>query len=278
MSFNARATVLSLLLAAPLFAQLAEGDRHFANRAEGAHGARAKAGPIDAAIAAYQRAVSSNPNDLEAHARLLRALRFKGAYVSATDEQKKEIYGLAKAAGERAIAAVNKRLGTNTRTPEKQVAAAARAVPGAADVFLWDAINWGEWALAYGKMAAARQGAADRIRRGATIAQLANPRLEDGAPSRVLGRLHSETPRVPLVTGWASLKESVRYLTESQKIAPTNKLTLVFLAEALVIGDPSKKAQATQILRNVISAPNDPRYPVEDAAAVEEARAILKRW
>ena len=278
LSFNACATALSLLLALPLLGQVADGDRHFANRAEGAVEARAKAGPIDAAIAAYQRAVAGNPNDLEAQYKLLRALRFKGAYVAANVEQKKEIYGAAKLAGEKAIAAVNKRLGVTAKTPEKQVADAARAVPGAPDVFLWDAVNWGEWALAYGKMAAARQGAADRIRRHATIAHLANPRLEEGAPSRVLGRLHDQTPRVPLITGWASSKESVRFLTESQKISPANKLTLVFLAEALVANDSSKKAQAVQLLRGVVSAPNHPDYPVEESAAVDEAKALLKKW
>lgn len=278
LSFNACATALSLLLALPLLGQVVDGDRHFANRAEGAVEARAKAGPIDAAIAAYQRAVAGNPNDLEAQYKLLRALRFKGAYVAANIEQKKEIYGAAKLAGEKAIAVVNKRLGVTAKTPEKQVADAARAVPGAPDVFLWDAVNWGEWALAYGKMAAARQGAADRIRRNATIAHLANPRLEEGAPSRVLGRLHDQTPRVPLITGWASSKESVRFLTESQKISPANKLTLVFLAEALVANDSSKKAQAVQLLRGVVSAPNHPDYPVEESAAVDEAKALLKKW
>jgi len=277
-SFNACATAALLLLALPLSGQVADGDRHYAARAEGAQGARAKAEHIDAAIAAYQRAVNSNPNDLDAQFKLLRAIRFKGAYVAANVEQKKQIYGLAKTAGEKAIAAVNRRLAVNAKSSEKQVADAARAVPGATEVLLWDAINWGEWALAYGKMAAARQGAADRIRREATIAHLANPRLEDGAPSRVLGRLHDQTPRIPLITGWASSKEALRFLGESQKLAPKNKLTLVFLAEAMVSNDSSKKAQAMQILQSVVSAPNDPQFLVEDMAAVEDAKVLLRKW
>lgn len=278
MSFNARAIAFSLIFAAPLLGQVAEGDRHFANRADGAQGARARSEPIDAAIAAYQRAVTANANDLEAHWKLLRAIRYKGAYVASNVEQKKQIYATAKAAGQKALAVAHRRLGVTAKTPEKQVAVAARSVPGAAEVFLWDAINWGEWALAYGKMAAARQGAADQIRRGATIAYLADPNLEDGAPSRVLGRLHDQTPRIPFVTGWASSKEALRFLGESQKIAPANKLTLVFLAEAMVSNDAAKKPQAVQMLRNVVSAPNDPGYPVEDAAAVEDAKALLKKW
>ena len=277
-SFNARAIALFLLLAAPAFAQVADGDRAWDARAEGASGARAKAEKIDAAIAAYQRAIAANANDIEAHWKLLRAYRYKGAYVAANAEQKKQVYGLAKNAGEKALAAVHARLGVNPKTGEQQVAAAARKVPGAAEVFFWDAVNWGEWALAYGKMAAARQGAADRIKRGATIAHLANPRMELGSPSRVLGRLHDQTPRIPFLTGWASSKEALRFLNESLQIDPANKLTLVFLAEATVSADASKKPQALRMLRTAISAPVHPEFPVEDAAAIEDAKALLRKW
>jgi hypothetical protein len=272
---------LAAFLTLPLFGQVADGDRHYANRADGATGGVAKAGPIDAAIAAYQRAVAANPNDLEAHARLLRAWRFKGAYVATSSEEKKKIYGTAKTAGEQALAAVARALtakGVKPDASEKSVAAVAKSTPGMADVYLWDAINWGEWALAYGKLAAARQGAADRIKRGATIANLANPALEDGAPSRVLGRLHDQTPRIPFITGWASEKEALRFLQESRKHDPANKLTALFLAEAMVSNDASAKQQAVQMLRTIIAAPNHPQYLVEDDAAVRDARTLLKKW
>jgi tetratricopeptide (TPR) repeat protein len=284
LGFSKRAMVLLVavvMAALPLVAQVAEGDRQYAARATGAHGARAAAGPIDAAIAAYQRAIAQNANDVEAHARLLRAYRFKGAFVAANNEEKKKIYTTAKAAGETALGVVGRMLaakGIKENAPEKTVAAAARAIPGAAEVYLWDAINWGEWALAYGKMAAARQGAADRIRRDATIAHLIDPALELGAPARVLGRLHEQTPRIPFITGWASSKEAVKFLEQSLKHDPTNKLTLLFLAEALVANDSSTKARATQLLRTVVNGPIHPEYAVEDAQAIEDARAVLKKW
>lgn len=269
------------LTAFPLFAQVADGDRHYAERANGAQGARAAAGPIDAAIAAYQRAIAQNASDVVAHARLLRAYRYKGAYVAASNDEKKKVYALAKTAGDSALALVGRLVvarGVKADAPEKSVADAARAIPGAADVYLWDAINWGEWALAYGKMAAARQGAADRIRREATIANLVDPSLEGGAPSRVLGRLHDQTPHIPFITGWASSKEAVKFLEQSLKLDPTNKVTLVFLAEALVSNDSASKPRAVQMLRTTVSAPIHPEYPVEDAAAINDAKAVLKKW
>ncbi|HJQ37272.1 MAG TPA: hypothetical protein VKB93_09040 [Thermoanaerobaculia bacterium] len=249
----------------PLIAQVAEGDRHYAMRAEAGH--------IDAAIAAYSRG-----NELESQWKLLRAYRFKGAYVAKTSEEKKKVYGAAKVAGEKALASLYRTLGVKPNASEKDVAAKARAVPGAAELFLWNAANWGEWALAYGKLAAVREGAADRIRREATIAELIDPKTEGGSPSRVLGRLHDQTPRIPFLTGWASGKEALKFLNESLRLDPGNKLTIVFLAEAMVANDSKTKPQAIRMLRDAIAAPNDPAYIVEWTAATEDAKALLKKW
>jgi tetratricopeptide (TPR) repeat protein len=277
---KALAIALTAVLALPLAAQVADGDRHYAARAEGAQGAHAAATHIDAAIAAYQHAVAANPNDLETHGKLLRAYRYKGAYVATSNEQKKQIYGIAKKAGDTALAAIDRLPAVKglKKSTEKQAADALRGTPGAASVMLWDAVNWGEWALAYGKLAAAREGAADRIRREAMIAHLLDPRLEMGAPSRVLGRLHDQTPRIPFITGWASGKEALRFLNESRKYDPDNKVTLVFLAEAMASQDSKTKPQAIALLRSVVSSPLDPDYTVEDAAAVADAKALLKKW
>jgi len=276
------ALALSMTASAAL-AQVAEGDQHYAARAEGHVGGRAKPAHVDAAIAGYQRAVATNPKDLEARWKLLRAYRFKGAYVAATNDDKKKVYAEAKKAGEGALALLDNALKAKgitsvVKATEKQVADAARTIPGAGETFLWDAVNWGEWALAYGKMAAAREGAADRIRREATIAMLVDPKLEGGAPQRVLGRLHDQTPRIPFLTGWASEKEAVRFLNESLKVDPSNKITKVFLAEAMVSNDSNTKPQAMQMLKECLTAPNPPEYEVEQAAATEDARALLKKW
>lgn len=273
----------SLLLTAVAFGQVADGDQHWAQRAEGQVAGHAKPAHVDAAIAAYQKAIAANPNDLDARWKLLRAYRFKGQYVATSSDDKKKIYEVGKKAGQDALGVVGRALAGKgvasiEKASEKQVADAARAVPGAAEVFLWDSINWGEWALVNGKMAAAREGAADRIRREATIAELVDPKMEGGSPSRVLGRLHDQTPHIPFITGWASSKEAVRFLNESYKIDPANKITRVFLAEAMVDNNSSTKPQAIQMLRETISAPNDPNYEVEQSAATEDAKALLKEW
>jgi tetratricopeptide (TPR) repeat protein len=276
-------TLALLALAAVSYGQVAEGDQHWAARAEGHQGAHAKAAQIDAAINAYRTAVTRDPNDLEARWKLLRALRFKGAYVATSSDEKKAIYTAAKKAGEEAMVIVDARLkakGVNSvaKATEKQVADAARTIPSAADVFQWDAVNWGEWALVYGKMAAVREGAADRIRREATIANMVDPKMDGGGPARVLGRLHDQTPHVPFITGWASSKEAVKFLEQAYKADPSNKITRVFLAEALVNDSSATARRAVQILREVISSPNDPAWEVESLQAQEDAKALLRKW
>jgi len=264
--------VVALLAAMPLAAQVAEGDLQWAARAEGSQTGHAKPVRVDAAIAAYQRAIAANAGDLDAHWKLLRAIRFKGAYVAVTTDEKKAVYALAKKAGEAALARLK------TKGTEKDVANGNRAIPGAGQIFFWDSVNWGEWALVYGKLAAVKEGAADRIKRESTIAMLIDPKMEAGGPARVLGRLHDQTPHVPFITGWASNKEAVKFLKQSLAIDPTNKITKVFLAEAMVDDDSDTKPAAVQMLRDVVNASNDPEFIVEWEAATNDARALLRKW
>src|SRR5260370_18951177 len=121
-------------LAAAAVAQTADGDREWAARAEGHQSGHAKATHVDSAIAAYQRAIAQNPNDLEARWKLLRALRFKGAYVAASTDDKKQIYSTGKKAGEETLAVVDRLLSGKgmksvSKATEKEGAAVAKWIP-----------------------------------------------------------------------------------------------------------------------------------------------------
>src|SRR5215213_7584031 len=101
---SAGAAIALALTASVAFAQIPDGDRAWANRAAGAAAGHARAEPINTAIAAYQLAVTQHPNNIEARWKLLRAYRFKGAYVASTNAEKKDVYSQAKKAGTDAIA------------------------------------------------------------------------------------------------------------------------------------------------------------------------------
>ncbi|MGZ5493348.1 MAG: hypothetical protein ACXW3E_07655, partial [Thermoanaerobaculia bacterium] len=104
---RAMAAVLLILVASVATAQIADGDQHWNMRAEGAQNGHAKADHINAAILAYQKATTTDPNDLEARWKLLRSLRFKGAYVASTNEETRQVYSQAKLAGDDAMKVVD---------------------------------------------------------------------------------------------------------------------------------------------------------------------------
>ncbi|MFN2443943.1 MAG: TRAP transporter TatT component family protein [Thermoanaerobaculia bacterium] len=277
------ALVLLLSFVAPLRGQTDEGDRLWLLRAEGALESRAAEEPADAVINAYGTALHDHPESLETRWKLMRALRFKGAYVAQDVEQKRVIFDRARQVGEAGLAQLDRALaakeaGSVMKGKEAIVATTLRTIPHAGEFLYWDAVAWGEWAQAFGKIPAVRQGAADRILRETTLAMMIDPAIEDGGGARVLGRLHHQTPRIPFITGWASDAKAVQHLRASLELGPENKLTRIFLAEALASHRKADRPEAVALLRSVVQDPVDPAFAVEDAEAQEQAQALLAKW
>ena len=259
--------------AADASAVRAEGDALFARRAEGARGAVADPARVDHAIAAYRRAVAQDPADMESLGRLLQALHFRGAYCGATQEAKKPIYEEGRRLGQSAVDRLEKPL---SGRPEAERLAALRAVPGGASVFYWTTAHLGEWALVRGKLAAARAGVAGKVRDLAqTVADL-DPGLYEGGAFRVLGRLHDQAPKIPFITGWVSKRKALEYLRRSLALAPENRMTWLFLGEAILDHEPGNKAEGLALLRRCAETPPRPEYAIEDAHYSELARASLR--
>lgn len=276
-----RAIPLLLLLALPLGAQtdpVSTGDAAWARRADGHQGERAAAGPIDEAIAAYERAVKEKPDRLEAYWKLLRALHYKGDYavpVQAREERQK-VFGHGREVFEAALGQIARRTRRkmDDLTPQ-QVAALVKGIPEAPALYLWGAIHWGLWGDSYGRLAAARQGVGDKVRRYGEIALALDERYDRAAAHRLLGRLHTLAPKVPFVTGWVDRDEAVSQLRRAVALAPEDLYNQVYLADALLQHFPETAAEAKEILRRVLQKKPDPERVVEDERALAEARRLL---
>lgn len=276
--------VLGLLLgAAGLAAQgdpVSEGDAAWARRAEGHQGARAAAGPIRQAVAAYERAVQLQPARLEAWWKLLRALHFQGEYTTRTREERQAVFGRGREVVEKALDLLGQRAGGRKKldamTP-RQTARALAAVPEAAPVFLYGAIHWGLWGDAFGRVAAARQGVGDRIRHYGEVVVAIDERYETAGGRRLLGRLHTLAPKIPLVTGWVDRAKAVSELRRALELAPDDPYNQLFLAEALLEHQPDRSAEAKAILRKLVARRPSAERPVEEAKAVADARALLAK-
>ena len=274
-----RNVAFALLLAAiPVSAQdaISVGDAAWARRAEGHQGDRAAAGPINEAVAAYERAVKEQPDRLEAYSKLLRALHYKGDYAVHTKEGKQQVFGRGREVVEAALERIGRRAGKKLdELPPAQVAKLVAKIPEAPEIFLWGGIHWGLWGDAYGRLAAARQGVGDKIRRYGEITVALDERLERAGGHRLLGRLHTLAPKIPLVTGWVDRGKAISHLRRAVALAPEDLYNQVYLADALLQYQPEKAAEAREILRKVIQKKPDPARPVEDERALANARELL---
>src|SRR5438128_786427 len=155
------------------------------------------------------------------------------------------------------------------------VCAAPTVASGAAAAYFWTAAAWGQWALARGKLASARAGVAGRVRDLCETVIALDRALEEGGGYRVLGRLHDQAPRIPLLTGWVSRAKAIEYLRKSYELGPRNPVTWFFLAEAILDHDPSHAEEGRRLLRKCVDTPPRPDYYVESVHYAERARARL---
>lgn len=158
-----------------------------------------------------------------------------------------------------------------------QAAKALAGAPEAAPVILWAGVHWGLWGDAFGRVAAARQGVGDKVRRYAETGIALDESYDEAAGHRLLGRLHDLAPKIPFFTGWIDHDKAVTELRRAVALAPDNFLNHLYLAEAILDHQPAKSAEAKEILRKLIARSPRPAWQVEDEKALAEARARLAK-
>lgn len=249
-----------------------EADARFARRASSVTQGLADRQETDAAIDLYRKAVAAAPRDMVLLGKLLRALHFRGAYAGASIEEKKVIFEEGRAMGQAAV----DRLEAEAKAARGVTRIEAlRQVRGAPGLYLWTAGHWGEWALVRGKFAAAKSGLAGRVRDLAQTVIDLDPAFDDGAGYRILGRLHSEAPKIPFITGWVSHSKGVEFLRRSLEAAPNHPVTRYFLAEALLQHQKERRDEAIRLLELSAATPPRPGLALEDARYVQMARTRL---
>lgn len=279
--------VLACLAPGPAGAQEAPSvdafDAAWARRADGASGGTAGAAAVEAVLAAGRKALTASPSSLPARWRMLRALYFQGEHATVGETAKRTVFEEGKKLGEETLDLIRKEAGAaagkdlSKATPVELVP----YVKGRADVvpcFLWASVDWGKWALVFGKSAAARQGAAAKIRDYATAVVQLDPAFDDAGGYRVLGRLHHQTPSIPFITGWASRTEALKYLRLAVEKAPRNFVNRLYLAEAIWDYEKEKRPEARKMLQGLAAEAPSADMPVEDARAQEDAKALLSAW
>lgn len=256
--------------------ELTAADALWAHRADGADGSRASAAPVAAAIAAYEAAVEADPEDLEARWKLLRAFHFQGDHVLEDREDRLALYERTRRLADETRTQLGFKAGYPIDASEtRKVANALRDEPWAVEVYLQSAIHWGLWGDNTGRMKAAREGVGGKLRDFALTAIALDEQVDGAGGHRFMGRLHTEAPRIPFITGWVDRRTAVRELERACELAPDEPYNQLYLADALLRFRKDRRIEALRRLEQLIAAPPRPEFAVEDAAAIRDAKAIL---
>ena len=241
----------------------ARGDRLWARRAEGF----AATGRVDPALAdgvvdAYEEALRAHPEDPRLRFKLVEALYFAGHFAEKDAGKARGRFDRAVEVSEEACAQIAKRAG-------------GAAVPEAVDAHFWAAISWGLWGLSHGNFAAAMKDVAGRVRDHAAQVAALDPAYRDAAGWRLLGRLHTVVPRIPMVTDWVDREEGLSLLRRALAASARDPRNPLFLAEALLEHRPEERAQALALLRELAARTPRAEDLVEETEILAEARRVL---
>lgn len=226
------------------------GKQWYERRAEGAEGIHAKPGPINNAIASYEKAFEQNPS-AEVAESLLHCYYFKGSFVSLTAAEQKAVFGKGKSFGEVSV----------------------KQFPSCAGVKYWYAAHLGKWAKINGVISAAKEGAADKIKTLSEEIIRLDPNYNDAGGYAILGLVHFHSPHIPFVLTWPSNKTALDNLQKAAQLSSTIGNNLCF-AKALI--KDGKKELATALLKKVSQMQPRPDRLVEDRNGLQQVNETLK--
>lgn len=253
--FRPRAPLFSLLagvLAVALGAQTAPSAPAPTplERARAAYERRGEPAQAKAALDLFGAAAAAEPTRYEALWEGARACYFYGNFTreEGSDEEKMALFqdGI-----DRAKAAVALR-------------------PEGVEGHFWLGVLYGVYGEAKGIFKAL--GMVPDIRREMEFCLGRDEAVECYGVHRVLGRLYF---KLPGFKGGDNAK-SLEHLEKAVKGCPTNALSRLYLAETLE--DEGQEARALALLREILTAPPDPRWVPEHPYIKAQAERLLKKW
>lgn len=245
-------------------------------QADIAYSNRNKAGQIDLAVAKYKEALNQDSKNYEIHFKLIEALYFKGYFASKEQEQKEKAIAEMLEHSENTIKLLSKESGSQLLSLKiKQQAHKVKSLQYAAPTYFWNSISWGVWGITFGNIASARKDVATKIRDRAEVLILVDPNYASGAGYRLLGRLHTVAPKIPFFTFWVDRQKGLSLLRKANQISTQDPRNQLFLAEAILEYESSKKEDALELLNLVSKREPIASYYTEQLETINQAKAKL---
>ncbi len=258
-------TMSLLAWGAPTWGQEADGDRAWARRAEGFTESGQPAAAAREALVAYESALEANPDDYRVLFKLIEALYFEAYFVTPDDR-----------------AHQRKTWNRIVRFTEEVIGHASEGGPAAEragsylrEAYFWNAVGWGLFGMSHSRFVSAARGVAGKIRDGAEHLIEIDPDFQNAGGLRLLGRLHTATPRVPAFTSWIDRQRGIELLEQACEISTQDPRNQLFLAEALLRFSPDEEERAVGLLRQLSVRQPAADHLVEESETLTQARRLL---
>ena len=242
---------LSMMIASAK-AGINEGVEYYQKRQEGSKGRLASVENINKAIEHFSSALLTPESEKDATLYLLKSYYYKAEFAVQDKEEKKKIFNMGKALGEKYI--------------EKY--------PDSVEFRYWYLVNLGSWAQVYGILTAAREGVSDLMKiHSEKIIEL-DPEYRNGGGYFMLGAVHYKSPYIPFLLSWPDNNDAIKYLELAIKTGKSEMYEKNYLAQA--INKDGQHEKARKLLTEVINTKPDSANLVEDLDDIEEARQLLE--
>ncbi len=252
LSIMKRIINLIFLISFAFCSELEKGIIAYENRADGAIGTTAQPHNINEAIRHFENSIKIIATEETSGVYLLKSYYYKGTYVLTDEKERKKEYNKGKALAENMIA----------------------KYPESAEIRYWYLTCLGKWAEVYGIFAAAKEGVADLMREHSEVIIELNPELENGGGYFMLGAVHYKSPYIPFILSWPDNDDAILWLQKAVKTGKATPVQKNYLARALY--KDGQAEDAIKLVKEVISAPPDPDYLVEERFEIEEAKKLLE--
>ncbi|MCB0325258.1 MAG: hypothetical protein KDD69_16865 [Bdellovibrionales bacterium] len=270
---------LLLFFAVGAASPVEEADRAWQQRATLVDGKVAISEPnARAALRGFEAALERNPEDASLLFRVFEARYFVGEFVSTVSDERERLYDESVKDSEKLLkrmlqeAAVASDFASKSLEEQAQV---WRTIPHATEAHFWSAINWGLWGMSHGYFASARKDVAGKIRDHGRLVILLDDHFADGGGYRLLGRLHTLTPRIPFFTGWVDIDTGITLLEQAYRVSRKDIRNALFLGEALLRKGADRQVEAKALLKEVAGHSPSRAHLAEESQSIAQARKRL---
>jgi len=210
---------------------------------------------------------------LDINFNLIESLYFFGHFISSEQSEKEKIFEEALNISKETLEILKQmasRPDLFSLSLDKQ-AEILKPISGSADAIFWASITWGLWGMTFGDLKAALNDVAGKCANYSELLILLDPNFADGGGYRLLGRLHTVVPRIPLFTMWIDRQKGIKLLEQAVTISTKDPRNEFFLAEALLKYKPEKISYALELLNKISSREISGDYRIEEQETKSDA-------